>query len=119
MKRIKFSRDVLYESEGRGKGPSYSEGSTHDFEDHFADRWLRRGAASEVNTREPLPADPEPEPEAPAAPTPVPEAAPDPLTTEDLAPPPPAAEPEPEAAPKAALRPAKEAKPSSGRKARK
>lgn len=57
MKRIKFTRTELYESEGRNKGPTYKEGSTHDFEDDFADRWLRRGAAVEVNTREPLPAD--------------------------------------------------------------
>ena len=57
MKRIKFTRTELYESEGRNKGPTYKEGSTHDFEDAFADRWIRRGAAVEVNTREPLPED--------------------------------------------------------------
>lgn len=57
MKRIKFTRTELYESEGRNQGPTYKEGSTHDFEDHLADRWLRRGAAVEVHTREPLPQD--------------------------------------------------------------
>lgn len=98
MKRIKFTRDALYENEGYQKGTTYSEGSTHDFEDHFADRWLRRGAAVEVNTREPLPADPPasktepadpaPKTDAPAssAPAPVSDAKqqPVPLTTEDL-----------------------------------
>lgn len=58
MKRIKFTRTELYESEGRNKGPTFKEGSTHDFDDAFADRWLRRGVAVEVNTREPLPEDP-------------------------------------------------------------
>jgi hypothetical protein len=57
MKRVKFLRTELYESEGRNLGPTYKEGSTHDFEDHLADRWLRRGAAVEVKTREPLPED--------------------------------------------------------------
>ena len=58
MKRIRFTRDALYEVEGYQKGVTYKDGSVHDFEDHFADRWLRRDAAVEVNTREPMPEDP-------------------------------------------------------------
>lgn len=57
MKRIRFTETVQFESEGRHKGPTYKEGSTHDFEDGFADRWLRREVAVEVNTRTPLPND--------------------------------------------------------------
>lgn len=49
MKRITFTRTELYESEGRGKGPTFEAGSTHNFEDHFADRWLRRGVAVEAS----------------------------------------------------------------------
>lgn len=45
MKEIQFVRTELYESEGRNKGPTFEEGSVHKFEDAFADRWLRRGAA--------------------------------------------------------------------------
>jgi hypothetical protein len=48
MKRIKFTQTVQYESEGRGKGPIFEEGSIHDLEDNFADRWLRRGVAELV-----------------------------------------------------------------------
>lgn len=54
MKRIKFNRTELYESEGRNLGPTYHEGSVHEFEDAFADRWLRRGSADEVDKRTPL-----------------------------------------------------------------
>lgn len=54
MKRIRFTSTERYESEGRNQGPLYKEGSTHDFEDDFADRWLRRGVAVEVNARTPL-----------------------------------------------------------------
>ena len=43
--RIKFLRRVQYESEGRGKGPIYEQGSEHEFDDTFAQRWLRRGVA--------------------------------------------------------------------------
>lgn len=48
MKRIQFTRTELYESGGRGKGPTFKEGSIHEFEDNFADRWLRRGVAIEL-----------------------------------------------------------------------
>lgn len=76
MKRIKFLRDVIYETEGYQKGPSYKEGSTHDFEDDFADRWLRRQAAVEVNTRAPMSADPPSEPHVDGIEPPKPEDAP-------------------------------------------
>jgi hypothetical protein len=54
MKRIKFTRTEQFESEGRNQGPIYVEGSVHDFDDAFADRWLRRSAAVEVDKRTPL-----------------------------------------------------------------
>lgn len=57
MKRIRFTETVIYETEGYQKGPTFKEGTTHDFEDGFADRWLRRNKAVEVNTREPMPED--------------------------------------------------------------
>lgn len=75
MKRIKFGRTELYESEGRNKGPTFTEGSTHDFEDHFADRWLRRGAAALVNTRERI----APDPSGPNDPAPIHRLAPEPI----------------------------------------
>lgn len=54
MKRIKFTEDALFENEGYQKGTTYKKGSTHDFEDHFAERWLRRNVAIEVILRRPL-----------------------------------------------------------------
>lgn len=65
MKRIRFTADALYENEGYQKGTLYKKGSTHDFEDHFADRWLRRELAVEVNSRKPLPDDAVAEEDAP------------------------------------------------------
>lgn len=51
MKRIKFLSTEIYESEGRNQGPKYRKGSVHNFEDHFAERWLRRGVAVETKAQ--------------------------------------------------------------------
>lgn len=101
-KRIRFVETVIYETEGYQKGPQYKEGSVHDFEDHFADRWLRRNKAVEVNTREPLAEDAPVEP-IPAADPPVVEPVAEPV----------AAKPETKAeeAPKVEEKPKAEAKP--------
>jgi len=66
MKRVRFLRDEIYESEGRKKGPVYKAGSVHDFEDDFADRWLRRNAAELVDRRTPVSAAPDKSDEEPA-----------------------------------------------------
>lgn len=52
MKRIRFTQDAIYETEGYQKGPRFEEGSVHDFEDDFANRWLRRNVAVEVEDEE-------------------------------------------------------------------
>lgn len=43
--RVRFLREVQYECDGRNKGPVYKKDSEHNFDDAFAQRWLRRGAA--------------------------------------------------------------------------
>lgn len=43
--RITFTQTVQYETGGRNQGPIFEEGSTHDFSDDFARRWLRRNVA--------------------------------------------------------------------------
>ena len=40
MTRVRFTRTVQYESEGRGRGPIYEAGSEHEFEPAFAERLL-------------------------------------------------------------------------------
>lgn len=73
MKTIQFSRTVQYATEGRNRGPIYTEGSVHTFEDSFADKWLGRGVAVEVAGGVPIPepaVDPAPA-DAPADPAPA------------------------------------------------
>lgn len=48
MKTIQFTRTERYESEGRNLGPLYEKDSVHNFEDAFADRWLRRFVAIDI-----------------------------------------------------------------------
>lgn len=48
--RIKFLRDEIYESEGPNKGPKFLEGDVMEVEDHFGERWIRRGAAVRLDT---------------------------------------------------------------------
>ena len=54
MTRVRFTRTVQYESEGRGRGPIYEAGSEHEFEPAFAERWLRRKAAEIIETADPV-----------------------------------------------------------------
>jgi hypothetical protein len=49
-KRVQFLRTELYESEGRGKGPTFPAGSVWDMTDEFAHRWVTmRGVAVELD----------------------------------------------------------------------
>lgn len=48
-KKVKFLRTVQYENEGRGRGPIYEKDSVHEFDEPFAQRWLRRGVAKIVD----------------------------------------------------------------------
>lgn len=43
--KITFTKTVQLESEGRNKGPIFKAGSTHDFTEASALRWVRRGVA--------------------------------------------------------------------------
>lgn len=49
MKTIRFLQTEQFESEGRNAGPVYIAGDVHEFEDDFADRWIRRGVAELVD----------------------------------------------------------------------
>lgn len=49
MMKIKFIRDAIYETEGPGKGHTFKAGEVHEFEPAFAQRWIRRGMAEEVD----------------------------------------------------------------------
>lgn len=46
--KIRFTQDVIYETEGVGKGPRFPKGSEHDLREDLARRWLRRRVAEEV-----------------------------------------------------------------------
>jgi uncharacterized protein YodC (DUF2158 family) len=46
--RVKFLKDELYENLGRNKGYEFKEGEKYDFEPSFAERWIRRGIAEEI-----------------------------------------------------------------------
>jgi hypothetical protein len=48
--KIKFTENALYETDGYRKGHTFKAGEVHDFPDHFAQRWIRRGAAVEVDS---------------------------------------------------------------------
>jgi hypothetical protein len=43
--KITFTKTVQLESEGRNMGPTFKAGSTHDFPEGTALRWVRRGVA--------------------------------------------------------------------------
>ena len=43
--RIRFTQDVIFETEGRRLGPRFEAGSVHDLRDDHARRWLRREVA--------------------------------------------------------------------------
>jgi hypothetical protein len=66
MKRILFTKETVYETEGVGRGPTFKAGSVYDLRDDLADRWLRREVAVLA---------PEPEPDAASTPPAVPEPA--------------------------------------------
>jgi hypothetical protein len=96
MRWIEFTETVQFESEGRGKGPTFVKGERHQVEDAFAERWLRRGVAKLVDGPPPKAKPKEETP--PAEPRPV--AEPMPVS---------AAEPKP-----AELKPTERAKPRHG-----
>jgi hypothetical protein len=74
--RVKFTEDFLYESEGRGKGPSFKSGDVKEFRDDIAQRFINRGVAVQFNGKAEAPAPaakttekpPEKPPAAPTAP---------------------------------------------------
>lgn len=43
--RIGFTKTVQYENEGRHQGPIFQAGDVYDCADDFAQRWLERGVA--------------------------------------------------------------------------
>lgn len=51
-RRVQFVRDALYEQGGPGKGHKFNSGEVHDFEDDFANRWVRRGDARFLDAEE-------------------------------------------------------------------
>lgn len=53
MVRVQFDRDEIYESEGRNKGPKYKKGGVYEFDEAFAQRWIRRGSAHVVDDKTP------------------------------------------------------------------
>lgn len=76
--RVRFTADVLYETEGRGEGPRYAADEVHDLRDDRAERWLRRGVA--------VPTGDEPSEAEPAAGEPKTVAAADPAAAPQPAP---------------------------------
>ena len=74
--RVRFVRDEIYETEGRGKGPRYRADHEYDLPDDLAQRWLRRGAA--IVSPDPEPPEPEAAPQAAAEPPQEPEPPPEP-----------------------------------------
>lgn len=68
MRKITFTKTVQYESEGRGKGPTYEEGRTYELRDDLAQRWINRDVAVDATVmRATLPTSTHPKPSAPAA----------------------------------------------------
>ncbi len=51
-KRIRFTADAVYETEGPGKGPRFEAGSSHEMRDDLAQRWINRGLAVEETEAE-------------------------------------------------------------------
>jgi len=43
--RVRFTQDVIFETEGRMRGPRFEAGSVHDLRDDLARRWIRREVA--------------------------------------------------------------------------
>lgn len=46
--RVRFTRDALYENEGPNKGHEFKSGEVFDFKPDFANRWIRRDDAVEI-----------------------------------------------------------------------
>lgn len=44
--RVTFTADVLHETIGRGQGQRYEAGSTHDFREDYAQKWISQGVAT-------------------------------------------------------------------------
>jgi hypothetical protein len=40
---IEFLWDVIYETEGPGRGPKFAKGEVVEFPDHIGERWTKRG----------------------------------------------------------------------------
>jgi hypothetical protein len=43
--RIRFTQDVIFETQGRKLGPRFEAGSVHDLRGDLAQRWIRREVA--------------------------------------------------------------------------
>lgn len=63
MRKIEFTKDTLYETEGRGKGPTFKAGAHEDLRDDIAERFVRRGVAVYAD------GEPPPSPAQPRLPT--------------------------------------------------
>lgn len=72
-RQIEFSKRTVYETEGRNQGPVFEEGSRHDLRDDIAERFVRRGVATYVDSD--APAEPPQARPAPAKRTRLPGAA--------------------------------------------
>lgn len=46
--KVTFLRSVQFECDGRRKGPKFLKDRDYTFDRHFADRWIKRGAAYET-----------------------------------------------------------------------
>ncbi len=51
--KVRFLKDVVYETEGPGRGPLLEAGSVHELREDLARRWINRQVAEEVATSEP------------------------------------------------------------------
>lgn len=49
MRWVEFNEDVIYETEGRNKGPRFEKGTRHELRDDIAERFVRRGVAEPVD----------------------------------------------------------------------
>jgi len=51
---VEFRRTVIFECEGRKKGPKFLKGRKYTFDDAFAQRWIKRNAAFDTSESPPV-----------------------------------------------------------------
>lgn len=52
---IEFDTDVIYEIEGRNKGPSFDKGRKYELDDALAQRFINHGEAHKIDEPPELP----------------------------------------------------------------